>query len=60
MAIFGPVLDATGSWGLSVVEADDDEALLAFAADDPAVTTGTAAIEGGKMLAGFVRPRADR
>jgi hypothetical protein len=28
-----------------VVEADDEEALLAFAADDPAVTTGTATIE---------------
>jgi uncharacterized protein YciI len=60
MVIFGPVLDASGSWGLGVVEADDEEALLAFAADDPAVTTGTATIEVGKMLAGFVRPRPDR
>jgi uncharacterized protein len=60
MVIFGPVLDASGSWGLGVVEADDEEALLAFAAGDPAVTTGTATIEVGKMLAGFVRPRPDR
>ena len=45
MVIFGPVLDSTGSWGLGVVEADDEDELRAFAADDPAVTTGTAHIE---------------
>jgi uncharacterized protein YciI len=56
MVIFGPVLDTTGSWGLGVVEAEDEEELRAFAAGDPAVTTGTAQIEIGKMLAGFVRP----
>ena len=56
MVIFGPVLDATGSWGLGVIEAEDEEALRAFAAGDPVVTTGTASIEIGKMLAGFVRP----
>jgi uncharacterized protein len=57
MVIFGPVLDSTGSWGLGVVEADDEEALRAFAADDPVVTTGTGTVEMGKMLGGFVRPR---
>ena len=57
MVIFGPVLDGSGSWGLGVVEADDEEELRAFAAGDPAVTTGTADIEVGKMLAGFVRSR---
>jgi len=57
MVAFGPVLDSSGSWGLGVVEADDDEQLLVFAAHDPVVTTGTATIEVGKMLAGFVRPR---
>jgi uncharacterized protein len=58
MVIFGPVLDTTGSWGLGVVEAvdEDEDELRAFAANDPAVTTGTAQIEIGKMLAGFVRP----
>jgi uncharacterized protein YciI len=56
MVIFGPVLDDTGSWGLGVVESDDEDELRAFAARDPAVTTGTASIEIGKMLAGFVRP----
>lgn len=57
MVVFGPVLDGTGSWGLGVVEAEDEEEMLTFAAGDPAVTTGTAQIEIGKMLAGFVRPR---
>lgn len=57
MVVFGPVLDSTGSWGLGVVESDDEEELRRFAAADPAVTTGTAEIELGRMLAGFVRPR---
>jgi uncharacterized protein len=56
MVVFGPVLDSTGSWGLGVVEADDEDALRAFAARDPAVTSNTAQLEIGKMLAGFVRP----
>ena len=56
MVVFGPVLDATGSWGLGVVEAEDEDKLIAFAAGDPVVVTGTARIEVGKMLAGFVRP----
>ena len=57
MVIFGPVLDGTGSWGLGVIEAEDEDELRTFAAGDPAVTTGTGEIELGKMLAGFVRPR---
>ena len=52
-------LDEAGSWGLGVVQVDDEdeETLRAFAAGDPAVTSGTAALEMGKMLTGFVRPR---
>jgi uncharacterized protein YciI len=57
MVVFGPVLDGTGSWGLGVVEAEDEDELRAFAANDPAVTSGTAEVELGKMLAGYVRPR---
>ncbi len=57
MVIFGPVMDAAGSWGLGVVEADDEDELRAFAAGDPAVTSGTARLEIGELLAGFVRPR---
>jgi uncharacterized protein YciI len=60
MVIFGPVLDSSDSWGLGVVEADDEEELRAFAARDPVATTGTGTIEFGKMLAGFVRPRPAR
>jgi uncharacterized protein YciI len=57
MVVFGPVLDGGGSWGLGVVESDDEEELRAFAASDPVVTTGTADIEVGRMLAGYVRRR---
>ena len=57
MVIFGPVLDGTWSWGLGVVEADDEDELRAFAAQDPAVTSGTAKVELGTLLQGFVRPR---
>jgi uncharacterized protein YciI len=56
MVVFGPVLDGTGSWGLGVIEAEDEDEIRAFAARDPVVTTGTAEIEVGTMLAGFVRP----
>ena len=58
MVVFGPVLDATGSWGLGVLEADegDEDRLREHAAGDPAVTSGTGRIEIGKLLAGFVRP----
>jgi uncharacterized protein YciI len=55
MVLFGPVLDGTGSWGLGVVEAEDGDELRAFASRDPAVTSGTAQIEIGELLAGFVR-----
>jgi uncharacterized protein len=55
MVVFGPILDDTGSWGLGVVEADDERELRAFAAKDPVVTTGTGKIELGSMLSGFVR-----
>jgi uncharacterized protein len=59
MVVFGPVVDSNGSWGLGVVEAEDEEEIRAFAASDPVVTSGTGTIEMGKMLAGFVRPRHD-
>jgi uncharacterized protein YciI len=57
MVVFGPVLDDTGSWGLGVVQAEDEDEVRAFAARDPVVTSRTADIEIGTMLAGFVRPR---
>src|SRR3954467_3937446 len=58
MVVFGPILDGTGSWGLGVLEHDDEDAVRAHAAGDPVVTTGTASFEIGTMLQGFVRPSA--
>src|ERR1700740_3613279 len=57
MVVFGPVLTDDDSYGLAVVETDDEQALRQFAAQDPVVTTGTAAFEVGQMAAGHVRER---
>src|ERR1700688_4705291 len=57
MVVFGPVLTDEGSYGLAVVETDDEQALREFAAQDPVVTTGTAAFEFGRLAAGHVRGR---
>jgi uncharacterized protein len=38
MVIFGPVFDGSGSWGLGVVEADNEEDLRAFAAAEHRTT----------------------
>lgn len=60
MVAFGPVLTDEDSFGLAVVETEDEQALRDFAAQDPVVTTGTAEFEIGRMPPdlGFVRPRA--
>src|SRR3954470_19320203 len=58
MAVFGPVLDGTCSGGVGVLEADDEDTVRAHADADPAVVSGTARLEFGRMLAGFVRPSA--
>ncbi len=59
MVAFGPVLTDDDSYGLAVVETDDEQALRDFAAEDPVVTTGTASFEIGRMRDGStVRPRA--
>jgi len=55
MVVFGPILTDEDSYGLAVVETDDEPALRDFAANDPVVTTGTAAFEVGRMAAGYVR-----
>jgi uncharacterized protein YciI len=57
MVVFGPVLTDEDSYGLAVVETDDEQALRDFAAQDPVVTTGTAAFEFGRLAAGHVRGR---
>jgi uncharacterized protein len=56
MVVFGPGVDDAGSFGLGVVEAEDEDELRAFAAADPVVVTDTARLVIGRMLAGFVRP----
>ena len=58
MVVFGPVLTDDDSYGIAVVETEDEQALREFAAQDPVVTTGTASYEIGRMAAGTVRPRA--
>jgi uncharacterized protein YciI len=55
LVVFGPVLTDEDSYGLAVVETDDEQTLREFAAHDPVVTTGTAAFELGRMAAGHVR-----
>jgi hypothetical protein len=55
MVVFGPVLTDDDSYGLAVVQTDDEPALREFAAQDPVVTTGTANFEFGRFLQGHVR-----
>ena len=57
MVVFGPVLTDDDSYGLAVVETDDEQALREFAAQDPVVTSGTASFEFGRFAAGHVRER---
>ena len=57
MVVFGPILSEGGSYGLAVVESDDEQSLREFAAADPVVTSGTAVFEFGQMAAGHVRGR---
>jgi uncharacterized protein YciI len=56
MVVFGPVLTDDDSYGLAVVETDDEQALRDFAAQDPVVTSATATYEIGRLAAGHVRP----
>jgi uncharacterized protein len=57
MVVFGPVLTDEDSYGLAIVDTDDEQALRDFAAQDPVVTTGTADYEFGRLAAGTVRDR---
>jgi len=57
MVVFGPVLTDAASYGLAVVDTEDEPALRAFAAQDPVVTTGTVTFEVGRLAAGHVRGR---
>jgi uncharacterized protein YciI len=48
--IYGPVLDPKGTYGLGIIEIDDEDQARTFAADDPAVKSGLT-IEVYPMLA---------
>ena len=49
LVAFGPVLTDDDSYGLAVVETDDEPALREHAAADPAATSGIADFEIGRM-----------
>jgi uncharacterized protein YciI len=55
MVVLGPVLTDESSYGLAVVETDDEEALREHAAQDPVVRTGAASFEFGRLASGHVR-----
>jgi uncharacterized protein len=57
LVVFGPVLTEEDSYGLAVVDTEDEQALREFAAQDPVVTSGTAAFEFGRLATGHVRGR---
>ena len=57
VVVFGVVIEQAGAWGLAVVEADDEEAVRALAAEDPAVRTNVCGFEIGVMPQPSVRPR---
>lgn len=56
MVVFGPIWTDDDSYGLAVIETDDEQALRDHAAHDPVVTTGTGTFEFGYVAAGYVRP----
>jgi uncharacterized protein YciI len=53
--VFGPVRDATGAWGLGVIEADDEAQARSMIDADPAVAEGLATFELGPMAAAVLR-----
>lgn len=57
MVVFGPVLTDDDSFGLAIVDTEDEQALREFAAQDPVVTSGTAVYEVGRLASGHVRGR---
>jgi uncharacterized protein YciI len=61
VAVFGPVAEPTGFWGLAVLETESRDAAERLAADDPAITSGTMErFEIHPMPQAVVRPHAAR
>jgi uncharacterized protein len=49
VAVFGPVADPAGAWGLGVVEAESGDEVRALGDADPAVTSSLASFEVCEM-----------
>jgi len=54
VVVYGPVVDATGSWGLGVFRAADPQSARALVEADPAISSGLATFELGSMLVAVV------
>lgn len=52
---FGPVLDTDGTWGLGLLDIDDEQAARGVGEQDPAVQSGTCTYEVVPMQ--LVRPQ---
>jgi uncharacterized protein YciI len=54
IVVYGPVRDATGSWGLAVIKTGDEAEARAIVEADPAISSGMARYELGPMLVTIV------
>jgi hypothetical protein len=52
--LYGPVIGARGAWGLGVFHAEDGKAARAFVEADPAVESGMATCDLGRLAEGAV------
>jgi uncharacterized protein YciI len=55
LVVYGPVVDGTGAWGLSVFEAKSVDEVHRLVENDPAVSSGMSTYEVGAMPATIVR-----
>jgi uncharacterized protein len=55
VVVLGPVLDPSGTWGLGVIAADDQNDISALGAEDPAVKSGMSTFEVYAMADPFIR-----
>ena len=49
--VYGPVIDAKGSWGMGIIETEDIVVAREFAANDPTIKAGLHTIEVSPMKA---------
>ena len=55
VVVLGPVLAPSGTWGLGVIAADDQNDISALGAEDPAVKSGMSTFEVYAMADPFIR-----